>query len=89
MRYLNYFDQIILQDFIPITKPLILCKIIITFEEVSPKKSKRSKQEDSEILEEPLVFDYQKMLKNLFIRIFSDDETLLFDQLDQSLRNND
>ena len=72
---MNYFDQVILNDFIPLTRPLIMCKIIITLErEMSPQKSKSDDIESQ--LEQ---FDYSKMINNLFVRVFADDETLLFD----------
>ena len=75
IRYMNYFDQVILNDFIPLTRPLIMCKIIITLErEMSPQKAKSDDIESQ--LEQ---FDYSKMINNLFVRVFADDETLLFD----------
>ena len=75
IRYMNYFDQVILNDFIPLTRPLIMCKIIITLErEMSPQKSKSDDIESQ--LEQ---FDYSKMINNLFVRVFADDEALLFD----------
>ena len=51
---------------------------------MSPQKAKSDDIESQ--LEQ---FDYSKMINNLFVRVFADDETLLFDQLDQSLRNKD
>ena len=32
-RYLNYFNQVLLHDFTPLSKPLILEKIFIVYEE--------------------------------------------------------
>ena len=91
-RYMNYFSQILLHDLTPLSKPLILSKILIVIDEPSIEAPEPD-SEDSEgenknsstkqVLTE--VMDYSMVTENLFFRVYegsAEEETLIFDQLD-------
>ena len=92
---MNYFGQILLHDLTPLSRPLILNKILIVVDEPSiesPEKSSDdiSPQNDSKTGGDILhseVTDYSKITENLFFRIYegtAEEEILMFDQLDQN-----
>ena len=91
-RYMNYFSQILLHDLTPLSKPLILSKILIVIDEPSIEAPEPD-SEDSEgenknssakqVLTE--VMDYSMIAENLFFRVYEgtvEEDTLIFDQLD-------
>ena len=92
-RYMNYFSQILLHDLTPLSKPLILSKILIVIDEPSIEAPEQPDSEDSEgeiknsstkqVLTE--VMDYSMIAENLFFRVYEgtvEEDTLIFDQLD-------
>ena len=91
-RYMNYFSQVLLHDLTPLSKPLILSKILIVIDEPS-LEAPDPHSDDSEgenrapaskqVLTE--VMDYSMVTENLFFRIYEgtvEEDTLIFDQLD-------
>lgn len=91
-RYMNYFSQVLLHDLTPLSKPLILSKILIVIDEPS-LEAPDPDSDDSEgenrapaskqVLTE--VMDYSMVTENLFFRIYEgtvEEDTLIFDQLD-------
>jgi len=78
-RYLNYFSQVLLKDFTPLSGPLVLSKILIVLdeEEIDPQQSQTAGQNedsDEEIdgskrVRAPII-DYSRMTEKLFFRIF-------------------
>ena len=41
-RYLNYFNQVLLYDFTPLSNPLVLSKILLVFEEEDAPQQERA-----------------------------------------------
>ena len=72
MRYLNYFNQILNYSFVPISRPIILEKIVLTFDMEEEHKLNEEKVDEEEV-------DYTKLTNNLFFRIYDDQDSLLFD----------
>lgn len=90
---MSYFNQVLRHDFTPLSNPLILSKILIVIDEPSADENQEadsSYESEEESKQEPMaleVMDYAKMTENLFFRVFEgtvEEETLLFDQLDQN-----
>ena len=76
MRYLNYFDQILLKGFIPMTRQLNLDKIVIVFD-AKPGKKKTTAQSGVNELELE-----EEFIKNVFFRVYvGSEEKIVYDQL--------
>lgn len=84
-RYMDYFSQILLHDLTPLSKPLILNKILIVIDEPSiespSKVSDDSAEGDSKTGDHHnsshtnpqanrVVTDYSKITEDLFFRIY-------------------
>ena len=88
----------LLHDFTPLSRPLVLSKILINIEEqeIVPHSSSSDSDASDSAESTPVtiaptmtVTDYSKMTQGLFFRVYegsSEDEMLLFDQLDLNSR---
>ena len=91
-RYMNYFSQVLLHDLTPLSKPLILSKILIVIDEPSietpdpgsdDSEGENKNSSTKQVLTE--VMDYSMVTENLFFRVYEgtvEEDTLIFDQLD-------
>ena len=89
---MNYFSQVLLHDLTPLSKPLILSKILIVIDEPSietpdpgsdDSEGENKNSSAKQVLTE--VMDYSMVTENLFFRVYEgtvEEDTLIFDQLD-------
>jgi len=76
--YLGYFDQVLLKGFIPLSKPLILSKIILVNTAPEPSRRESTLDEISEVIEDPTEF-----AKDLYF-VVTQGRTVVFNQLDNA-----
>ena len=85
---MSYFNQVLLHDFTPLSSSLVLSKILIVFDEVSPGENSDSDEEEG-MQQATQVLDYSTMTRDLFFRVFegpTHEESRIFDQLDLHMR---
>ena len=84
-RYLGYFDQILLNGFIPLSRPLLLSKIIIVYDANPDEKPIKVDSGTPDDKQEEVIDELemqQNFVKDVFFRVYlGSDENVVYDQL--------